>query len=349
MTAFWTRRSAITVVGAGAASLALGRRARAATEGRAIYPVAIALYQAQYVADRQGFFKDAGLECRTTQGGSGVKTREIVASGQGDVGIGDITHPMQLANRGRAGRVLMPVDVRNNGVIFIGRKDLVDGGIDSLEKFGAWKRPDGRKPLVGVSSIGGTNHVWSSYYLEQLDLDQKVTFVGVGEVETMLGALKTKQIDVLVNSPAVLRDAEGHGWGRLLYNGSTLENWEKVVGGKVPVTTHFTIQATIDKDAPKIQAFTTALWRATQWIKAHSPEEIYDAIEPFVGSTSRDSNLFEIGLMKDVTDYEGTIDAASFARGAKVWFREMTAIKPLILEQVVAPGFVEAARKASPT
>jgi NitT/TauT family transport system substrate-binding protein len=114
------------------------------------------------------------------------------------------------------------------------------------------------------------------------------------------------------------------------------------------VTSHFTLQSTIDKDPQKMQAFVTALWRATQWIKGHSPEEIYGAIEPYVGSTSRDANILDIGVMKKVTDYEGVIDAASFARGEKVWFREMTGIKPLPMADVVNTGFIEAARKAYP-
>jgi NitT/TauT family transport system substrate-binding protein len=97
-----------------------------------------------------------------------------------------------------------------------------------------------------------------------------------------------------------------------------------------------------------MQAFVTALWRATQWIEGHSPEEIYDAIEPYVGSTSRDANIFDIGIMKKVTDYEGVIDEASFARGQKVWFREMTGIKPLAMADVVTTSFIEAARKAYP-
>ena len=36
--------------------------------------------------------------------------REIVASGQGDIGIGDMSHPMQLTNNGRTAGVLMPVE-----------------------------------------------------------------------------------------------------------------------------------------------------------------------------------------------------------------------------------------------
>ena len=313
-----------------------------------IYPVAVPVYQSQFVADRAGFFKDAGLDCKLIQGGSGVKTREIIASSQGDIGIGDITHPMQLSNHGRSARVLMPVDTRSNSVIFIIRKDLLDQGITTLEALAAWKRPDGRKPIVSVSSLGGTNHVWASYYMETMGLDDKVTWIGTGNVDTMMGSLKTKQVDVLVSSLSLLNDSVEQGWGALLFDGTDEAIWNKYIGGKVPVTSHFTLQSTIDKDPPKMQAFVTALWRATQWIKAHSPDEIYDMIEPYVGSTSRDANIVEITAMKKVADYDGIIDAAGFARGEKVWFREMTGIKPLTMADVVNTSFVEAARKAYP-
>jgi NitT/TauT family transport system substrate-binding protein len=343
-----TRRSALTII-AGSGAVLSARRAFAEDKtGRAIYPVAVPVYQSQFVADRNGYFKEAGLDCKLIQGGSGVKTREIIASSQGDIGIGDVTHPMQLSNHGRNGRILMPTDTRSSSVMFIIRKDLADQGIGTLEALTEWKRPDGRKPIISVSSLGGTNHVWASYYMETMGLDQKVTWIGTGNVDTMMGSLKTKQVDVLVSSQSLLNDSQEQGWGALLFDGTDEAIWNKYIGGKIPVTAHFSVQSTIDKDPPKIQAFVTAVWRAQQWIKAHSADEVYDAIEPYVGSTSRGSNILEITALKKVADYEGTIDAASFARGEKVWFREMTGIKPLAIADVVSPGFVEAARKAYP-
>ena len=134
----------------------------------------------------------------------------------------------------------------------------------------------------------------------------------------------------------------------MLFDGTDETIWNKYIGGKVPVTAQFTIQSTIDKDPAKMQAYVTALYRAAQWIKAHSPDEIYDMIEPYVGSTSRRANVLEITALKKVADFEGSIDAAGFARGEKVWFREMTGIKPLTMAEVVSPQFAEAARKATP-
>ncbi len=348
MAIHFTRRSALMIIACGGASVAAGRTWAEDKTGRVIYPVAVPVYQTQFVADRIGYFKEAGLDCKLIQGGSGVKTREIIASSQGDIGIGDITHPMQLSNHGRAGRVLMPVDTRSSAVMFIIRKDLWDQGITTLEALTDWKRPDGRKPIVSVSSLGGTNHVWASYYMETMGLDQKVTWIGTGNVDTMLGSLKTKQVDVLVSSLSLLNESMDQGWGTLLFDGTDEAIWNKYIGGKVPVTAHFTLQATIDKDPPKMQAFVTALWRATQWVKKHSPDEIYETIEPYVGSTSRNANILEIATLKKVADYDAIIDAAGWARGEKVWFREMTGIKPLTIADLVSPIFIEAARKAYP-
>ena len=348
MAPHFTRRSALTIIAGGGAYFATGPARAEAKSGRAIYPVAVPIYQSQFVADRVGYFKEAGLDCKLVQGGSGVKTREIIASSQGDVGIGDVTHPMQLSNHGRAGRILMPTDTRSGSVMFIIRKDLWDLGITTLEKLTEWKRPDGRKAIVSVSSLGGTNHVWSSYYMETMGLAEKVTWIGTGNVDTMLGSLKTKQVDVLISSLSLLNESMEQGWGTLLFDGTDEAIWNKYIGGKVPVTGHFTVQSTIDKDPPKMQAFVTALWRATQWIKTHSPDEVYEMIEPYVGSTSRKANVLEIAALKKVADFDGVVDAASFVRGENVWFREMTGIKPLTMAEVVSPEFVNVAKKAYP-
>ena len=53
-----------------------------------------------------------------------------------------------------------------------------------------------------------------------------------------------------------------------------------MIGGPVPVNANFCLAATIEKDPAKMQAFTNAAWRATQWIKANSPENILGTIEP---------------------------------------------------------------------
>lgn len=347
MVSILTRRS--LVVALGAAGLGRPQLARAATAAKGIYPVATCSYMVVFAAQGLGFFKDEGLDSRLVQGGSGVKTREIIASGQGDFALADFVHPMLLTNKGRPCKALTAVDRIAAGLQFMIRADLYAQGITDLAKFVAWRRPDGRKPLIGVSSIGGTTHVWSTYFMDQLGYEGAVTWLGVGNVDTMLGSLKTKQVDVLINTYSLVGEVESQGYGKLLYDGSDPKNWDTVIGGTVPVTVNYCLQSRVDRDASQVQAWTNALVRSAHWLDSHGPDEIYGAIEPFVGSTSRDSNMIEIKSTKAVLNNTGIIDQAAFERGGKVWFREMTGVQKLPLTDVYASEFVAKANEKFPT
>ncbi|MBN9485999.1 MAG: ABC transporter substrate-binding protein [Alphaproteobacteria bacterium] len=342
------RRREFVCVAASAA--AFGSRA-AQAEGMTasgVYPVAVPTYEVMFVAQAKGFFKDESYDFKLIQGGSGVKTREILASRQGDFAIADIQHVLQLNKNGRPTRALMALDQRAPGVRFAIRKDLFDDGVDTVEKFAAWKRPDGKRAILGVSSLGGTSHLWSHYFMESKGLADKVTWVGVGNVDTMLGSLKSKQIDLLSSAISVVSEAEKNGWGKVIYSPSDENTWNAVIGGSVPVNANFCLAATIEKEPGKVQAFTNAAWRAVQWIKANSPENILGAIEPFVGSTSRTANLLEIGELKDVADWNGLIKPEAWARGEKVWYGELTGLKPIKMEDAVADKFLKAAHAKYP-
>jgi NitT/TauT family transport system substrate-binding protein len=348
MVTILSRRSVICALAGGAALAMAPRTARAALTAKGIYPVAVPNYQTMFVAMGKGFIKDEGVDCKLIQGGNGVKTREIIASGQGDFAIADFVHPLLLTNKGRPAKVIVGADSISAGLQFMLRADLYAQGIDTLQKFAAWKRPDGHKPIIGVSSIGGTNHVWGTYYMEQLGLDTAVTWVGAGDVETMLGSLKTKQIDILINTWSLAHEVESKGWGKVIFDGSDPTEWNKTIGGKVPVTAHYCLQATIERDPALVQAWANALLRAAHWITTHSIDEIYEVIEPYVGSTSRESNLIEIKTMKEVINPNGIVDEADYARGGKVWFREMTGVKPVPLADIYAGEFIRKANEKYP-
>jgi len=323
----------------------IARRARAdAAKGIAVYPVALPSYTQQFVAQEQGYFRDEGFEFKLIQGGSGVRAREIMAAGEADFAIEDILHRLQLNNRGRPARTVLAADTRSPTVYFIIRKDLYDSGVDSVQKFAAWKPPGGRKPIFGVSSIGGTAHLWANFYMEHFGLAEQVNWVGLGNVDAMLGALRSQQIDMLSATASMRQDAESHGWAKLVFPGSDEATWNAIVGGSVPVNAHICLLATTQKSPEKTQAYVNAGYRAAQWIKTHTPEQIYGCIEKYVGDTTRDANLLEIQVVKDITDYDGTIDQAAFERGGKAWYRDLTGIQPVPLADVFDARFIQQAQ-----
>ena len=106
-----------------------------------------------------------------------------------------------------------------------------------------------------------------------MGLADKVTWVGVGNVDTMLGSLKTKQIDVLSSAISVTTEAEKNGWGKVIYSPSDEKIWNSVIGGPVPVNVNFCLTATIEKEPEKVQAFTNAIWRAHAVDQGQQPGE----------------------------------------------------------------------------
>ena len=346
MPAIWGRRkSLLTLIGtgfglSGVTSSVLGQ----GKMSTATYPVASTGYATMMVASVKGFFKDEGLDVKLIHGGSGSKSREILAAGQAEFAIGDVTHSLLLSNRNRPSRVIYSVDRRSGGAYYLIRKDLYDAGVTTLEKAAAWQRPDGRKTLFGVSSLGGTSHVWASFITEQLGIGSRFTFLGVGNVDTMMGSIRSKQIDLLGSSAAMVADAERNGWAKLIFSGADKAVWDRIVGGDVPVTGHFVLQASIDKDPAKIQAYVNAVHRANVWVARSSAEAVQDAIESFVGSTSRESNLIEINAARELINPDGIATEESFKRGEKVWFRESTGVKPLPFNEAFNNDFARLAK-----
>ena len=295
-----TRRSALTIIAAGGASIASGRAWAEDKPGRVIYPVAVPVYQTQFLADRLGYFKRGRPRL---QADPGRQRRQDARNHR--LRAGRHRHRRyhrtrcSSSNRGRNGRVLMPVDTRSSSVMFIIRKDLWDQGITSLEKLTEWKRPDGRKAdRLGV--VAGRHQPCLVVLLHGDDGARPESHLDrhrqcrhhAGLAEDQAGRCP-RQFAV-----AAQRSRRSRAGATLLFDGTDETIWNKYIGGKVPVTAHFTLQATIDKDPPKMQAFVTAIWRATQWIRKHSPDEIYDTIEPYVGSTSRAANILEITALQ---------------------------------------------------
>jgi NitT/TauT family transport system substrate-binding protein len=337
-----SRRQLICVTAGGLAGSLLASTSARAASGSAVYPVALPLYAPQFVAFTQGFFRQEGLDVQLVQAGSGVKMRDIVAAGQGDIGIGDVAHPLQLTNRKRPAKILSAVDLRNASTFTVSASAHASGLTD-LKSLATWKRADGGKPLIGVSSIGGTAYLWSTFILEQMKLDQSVTFIPVGEADTMLGSLKSKQIDVLVASRSLTAESEKHGWGQMLFDMADHDAWASIIGGDVPVTANFALQSLLSTDPAKVQSYTNALFRATRWMHDHSTDEVYGAIEQYVGSASRESNLIELDVGRKLLNVQGLIDEATYQRGSRVWFREITGIRPLPLNAVYDGSFIEKA------
>jgi NitT/TauT family transport system substrate-binding protein len=308
-------------------------------------PVSSLSYMAQDVAVVKGFMAAEGIEFKTLTAGGGSKLREIVAAGQIEFGVGDSNHPLLLTNRGRPAKILIALDNRSPLTSLVIRQELYDQGLDTMEKLAAWKRPDGSKPVFAVSSLGGGQHVYLSYLAEKLGVADRFVWLAGGAEKTMLGGLSTGKFDAMGAMPNWRFEAVARKWGQVALDVADDAVWNRSFGGPVPSTVAFALQTTIDRKPELVQAYVNGLYRALQWIKSASADEIYAAVaDRYLGDFSADTVRREIAFLKPMHSYSGLVDEAQFANLSPILFREITEMKPVPYAQAVEQRFIQQAR-----
>ena len=302
-------------------------------------------YCADYVAATLGMDKEQGLKFHLIVTNSGGAARDILAAGQAQYSHGDSSHPLQLDSRHMPSKILMATETTCSYGNLVVRKDLYEKGITTPEKLADWKRPDGEKPRIAANSIGSGTWVYGTYIFEQLGKGKNIHWINGGSATAMLGALKTKQIDAIVASPARQFEAQDHGWGEVIFDVTNQAAWNKIFGGPLPVMIVYGLTDTVEKKKEQTQAVVNTLYKAMQWLKTASVDEIYAKIgRKWLGDLDEAARKRELAYYKKAWHYSCTVPKADYERAGKVLFRQSTGIKPVPYKEAVDTRFITKAR-----
>jgi NitT/TauT family transport system substrate-binding protein len=324
-----------------------GERAFAAVQNvSSAYGPALVFNIPNYVPVELGFAKEEGLDLKLILFDAGTQIRDTLAAGQSNFAMTDAVNALQMRNRGKATKLLLATDNVAFYGNFIIRKALYDQGITSLEKFIQWKRPDGAKPIVAITAIGGSIYTFGTYVFDNLGGADKVNWISAGGTSAMMGGLASGQFDLIPGTISMIADAEGKGWGKQIFDVTNRETYAKYVGGNIPGTSFFALEETVASNKDAVQAFVNANYRGMQWLKNASAEEIFAKfIGKYISDVSPEASRRDIEYMKKVWNYSGGIPEDQYKVGAKLWFRETTGIKPIEYKDAVAPEFLANAVK----
>ena len=340
----------VWLAGAGATLALGGISGRAWSQGgarevSAASPAHIVNYLPHIIAASEKLMVPEGLDFKLISSNGGSKLRQIVAAGQVMFGLGDSSHPIQLINHGRPAKILMSIDERCPYTNVVVRKDLHAKGLTSLEKLAEWKRPDGSKPVLAVSTIGGGQHVYASYVIEKMGLDGRFNWTSGGVTQTMVGGLKTRKFDAIVAAPSWQLESVAKGFGMVIFDATDLSTWNRVFKGPVPVTCVYALQDTIDRHPDLVQSYVNGMYRSLQWIRGASPEAIWkSSSEKYLAEQDRALTLKELVFYKPMMNFSGLVGTAAFRNGAPIWFRESTGMKPVSFEESVDLRFIANSR-----
>ncbi|AMG44186.1 ABC transporter substrate-binding protein [Achromobacter ruhlandii] len=272
---FTTRRRVLAATGALAGVTLIGGRVAFAQPklGRVVYGQGSIdpFFAAGYVALKKGYFGEAGLEVEYLNSQSGPRTNQLLAAGQIAFGATAATAAPALTLAGKPAALVFGFDRKlTYANVIVRREDFDSGKIKSLKDL-AGKR-------VGATQPQSSTWLMALYLMQKAGVADKVDIRPLGDLATMLGALKTGSVAASMATMSMMEQARQEGWGVPIFDATTEASWNEFMGGDVPGIAALTLQDTIQKRPETVQAFVTGLVKAQNFITAHSAAEIADVI-----------------------------------------------------------------------
>ncbi len=291
---FTTRRRVLAATGALAGVTLIGGRVAFAQPklGRVVYGQGSIdpFFAAGYVALKKGYFGEAGLEVEYLNSQSGPRTNQLLAAGQ--IAFGATAAPA-LTLAGKPATLVFGFDRKlTYANVIVRREDFDSGKITSLKDL-AGKR-------VGATQPQSSTWLMALYLMQKAGVADKVDIRPLGDLATMLGALKTGSVAASMATMSMMEQAKQEGWGVPIFDATTEASWNEFMGGDVPGIAALTLQDTIQKRPETVQAFVTGLVRAQDFITAHSAAEIADTIyDDYLNAFPRAAIEKTLGVYKD--------------------------------------------------
>jgi NitT/TauT family transport system substrate-binding protein len=291
------------------------------------------------IAERLGYFKDAGLNPEIIDVAGGAKALEALIGGSADVTAGAFDHTIQMQAKNQ---VIV-------GVVLFGRHPTFALAIRS-EKASAYRDPkDLRGMRIGVTALGSQTQFMVEYLAIQAGLDpSEVSFVSVGGGSGAIAAIRNGAVDAVVTGEPALTTLASADDTKIVADTRTNEGTIAVYGGLYPSGTLYARADFINQNPRTVQAFTLALVRALIWIDHSSAEDMAEVLPEEWAKPSRDLFLASIRGTKDMFSPDGRFSL----EGARVALHVLSTVDPRLRSVKIDLGatftnaFVEKAHAA---
>ena len=293
-TGAFTRRHFLASAAAATGMSLLGAPAFGQSLGKAPFGLGSIdpFFAAAYVAFKKGYFGEGGLDVEYLNSQSGPRTMQMVAAGQILFGATAATAAPALTLAGKPASLIFGFDRKlTYANIIVRREDMESGKIKTLKDL-AGKR-------IGATQPQSVTWLMAVYLMQKAGIADQVDIRPLGDLATMLGALKTGSVSASMATMSMMEQAIAEGWGAALFDATTEAAWNDFMGGDVPGIAAMTLNDTIQKRPEVVQAFVTAMVKAQDFITANSAEAVTDAIyDDYLNAFARPAIEKTLGIYK---------------------------------------------------
>ena len=248
-------------------------------------------YAPQYVAIKNGYFEEKGLEIELSTGQGADAVMTSVLANQVEIGFAGPEASIYVYNEGKEDYTEVFAQLtKKDGSLLVSRTD---------EENFSWENLKGKTVIPGRK--GGVPYMTLEYVLKKNGINPETDVVLDDSIkfDLMAGAFAAGNTDyvTLFEPTASLTEQEGKGY----VVASVGEE-----AGEIPYTAYFAKKSYIDANEDIIQSFTDAIYEGQTWVKEHTAEEIATVIQEFFPDTSIEMLTEAIQTYKDIDAWNET-------------------------------------------
>jgi NitT/TauT family transport system substrate-binding protein len=223
------------------------------------------------IAERQGYFKEYGLDVTINDFAGGARSLQALIGGSVDVVAGAYEHTLRMQAKGQDIRAVIEL-LRFPSIVVAIRKDLV-GKVKSAADFKGLK--------IGVTAPGSSTFLTAVFAMSKAGLKAgDAAFIGVGGGASAVAAMKKGEIDAISHLDPVIAKLEADGDVVALIDTRTEAGTRALFGGSNPAACVYLKNDYIAANPNTVQAIVNAHYKALLFIARATPAGIADAVPP---------------------------------------------------------------------
>jgi NitT/TauT family transport system substrate-binding protein len=256
------------------------------------------------LAERLGYFKEAGLDVQILDFAGGAKSLQAMMGGSADVVAGGFDHVVILRARGQK---------LQSFVLQVATPSLLLGVAKArAASYRSAKDLKGMK--VGVTAPGSSTHIFLNHLLAGAGLSpDDVAVIGVGTGPTAVAAVRAGHIDAIANVEPAITMLERAGSIVVATETVSEKGSRAVFGEALPAGSLYTKEEFLKRNPNTAQALVNAMVRALLWLDKASAEQILKTVPAEYTLGERGTYLAALERQRQGFSKDGLIPPAGAA------------------------------------
>ncbi len=271
------------------------------------------------VAERNGYFKEEGLEVDIPNFAGGAQALRALVGGSADMVSGAYEHTINMVAKKQPIKAVV-LQARYSSIVLLLPKD-------KAAKYKGAKDLKGLK--IGVTAPGSSTNMFVNNLLAKEGLKPSdVVIVGVGAGAGAVAAMEKGEIDAISNLDPVITQLEATGKFAAVADSRTEKGMKDIYGGDYHASVIYANDDFIRKNPNTVQAVVNAMVRADRWIAKATPQQIVDLMpdEYKAGNPT----LYKEGLLKNMIGYSE--DGQMSLKAAENVYKVLVQFEPSVKE-----------------